>query len=994
MKVGELLVAMGVDFSQYEKDLDRAEKRAQKTGLNIGDIFKNAMSFTLGMGIFEAVKSGFRAIAGSALDFNSMMERATIGFTTMLGSAEKTKSFLQDLQDFSDKTPFEFPELQESAKMLMAFGFEAKDVLPIMKAVSDAAAGLGGGSETINRIMFALGQMKTAGRVTAQDMMQLTSVGISAWDMLAKAIGKTVPEVKKLAEDGLIPADKAVNILVAGMEGRFKDLMKNMENTWQGITSTIKDTLRSITGKATEGAFEGLKNWLKGVRDWLQRFKNEMQQGGFNYAIGKMFGPNVLSDFQMISAALRSIWQIIVGVFNTIKNNWNIFGPIIKGVLLYFVSFKLATIAVNAATKAVGLFKSVNLALAGASTVTSGAIGFLNSVVVYYKVLMLEATVSTGIFSRALTAARAAIIAVWTALGPVGWATIAISALIVAGIALYKNWDKVRYYGLQAWGALKVGIAYVVYAIVSYYKLILGWIPVVGKALSNMQNKIKASIQNEKSIMAQRKSTYVAAGDELKQVKEAQDKVNQATKNASQQTRKNTNALKQQSKAASDNLQSFDEVHAIMQEIADESVKMPEANISELEYDFNNIEFPKFNLNDSLKETFGGIGDYFVTLWDDVKEKSSSKWDEYKKMLIDKWNNIKQNASEHWQRIKESIFEKISALDLASIWDRIKTNAIQKWEEFKTSVREVVNGVRKFSIEDTWNSIVSWFDTSIWNPIRTNAINKWTEFKTAIKPAIEQAKNFSIVDVWNSIKGWFENLWGDITTKAKEKWTEFKIAINPHVIIIKNSLLSIWDKLKTELPKIFLDAADKVKSKATEIADKIKHPFNYAKEKISEIIEDAKNWGKNLVKNIIDGINSMIDKVRETASKVASTISNFIGFHSPAKEGPGSDADKWAPNLMKMYAQGIYSNIGNIQAAVKATAGVLQGLNTSFENNIASAVGTAILQAMQINNSMNSTGQNKDIVIQIDGTTLARVLLPKIDGELQRLGRPALIKTT
>ncbi|WDU82270.1 tape measure protein [Caloramator sp. Dgby_cultured_2] len=496
------------------------------------------MSLSLGMGIFEAVKSGFRAIAGSALDFNSMMERATIGFTTMLGSAQKAQDFLNKMGKFASSTPFEYPDLLDASQRLMAMGFSADEVLPTLKAVGDAMAGMGKGANEINGVIYALGQMRMAGRVNAQDMMQLVNQGVPAWQILAEAMGKTTAEVRKMSEQGLIPAEYAVNVLINGMEKRFPNMMKNMENTWQGVTSTIKDIWRMTIGAMTQGLFKGITGWLRKVRDFAQEFYSAFQQGGIENAIRKMFGPNVLSDFQMVSAALRSIWQIIVGVFNTIKNNWNIFGPIIKGVLLYFVSFKLATIAVNAATKAVSLFRAINLALIGESTITSGIIGLLSRAVGIYRVQLKLAAMEGVTLTGVLAKLRVAIFSVWTAIGPVGWVVMAISALIVAGIALYKNWDKVRYYGLQAWGALKVGIAYVAYAIVSYYKLILGWIPVVGKALSDMQNKIKASIQNEKSIMAQRKSTYQAAGDELKQVKQAQDKASQAANNATKQTQK------------------------------------------------------------------------------------------------------------------------------------------------------------------------------------------------------------------------------------------------------------------------------------------------------------------------------------------------------------------------------------------------------------------------------------------------------------------------
>jgi hypothetical protein len=64
--------------------------------------------------------------------------------------------------------------------------------------------------------------------------------------------------------------------------------------------------------------------------------------------------------------------------------------------------------------------------------------------------------------------------------------------------------------------------------------------------------------------------------------------------------------------------------------------------------------------------------------------------------------------------------------------------------------------------------------------------------------------------------------------------------------------------------------------------------------------------------------------------------------------------------------------------------------NTGFVDAIASAVGTAVLSAIQFNADNKQQG---DIVIQIDGTTLARVLNPYSQKEISRIG-PAMITTT
>jgi len=275
--VGQVVAKLSLDTKEYEKGLRKAETQASKAGLSIGAFFKNAFSVAAGMTIFETIKGGFEATVKAAIDFNSMLQTAQIGFATMLGSAEKAQKFLEDMADFAVKTPFEYPELLEASKRMLAYGFAAEEVLPTLRAVGDASAALGSGSVGIDRITLALGQIRAKGKLSAEEMRQLTEAGIPAWHMLAEAMGTTVPALQDMVSKGLIPGYKAVEMLTAGMTKRFGGMMASMENTWQGVTSSIKDIWRMTFGTLTQTLFGGLNNMLIQVRDFMAAFYSYLQ---------------------------------------------------------------------------------------------------------------------------------------------------------------------------------------------------------------------------------------------------------------------------------------------------------------------------------------------------------------------------------------------------------------------------------------------------------------------------------------------------------------------------------------------------------------------------------------------------------------------------------------------------------------------------------------------------------------------------------------------
>lgn len=292
----------------------------------------------------------------AGINFNAMKEQAQTAFTTMLGSGQEARRFLDDLQSFAAKTPFEFPELVTAAQRMKAMGFEAGAVIPTLTSIGDAVAGLGGGAETINRVVTAFGQIQARGKAAAQEMMQLTEAGIPAWKYLADAIGVSVPEAMKLVERGAVDAQTTISAVRSGMDRDFGGMMAQQSQTWNGMVSTVKDNTRIVIGEAVKPMFEVLKKGLEQSMTWFEDHKAEVigtarEIGGAMANLGELVLSTAsaiaelnrqLSIFGGISGSLdklmpffglaaqgpsnsRSLWDSIKGMFD-IEGNLG-FGP-------------------------------------------------------------------------------------------------------------------------------------------------------------------------------------------------------------------------------------------------------------------------------------------------------------------------------------------------------------------------------------------------------------------------------------------------------------------------------------------------------------------------------------------------------------------------------------------------------------------------------------------------------------------------------------------
>lgn len=69
------------------------------------------------------------------------------------------------------------------------------------------------------------------------------------------------------------------------------------------------------------------------------------------------------------------------------------------------------------------------------------------------------------------------------------------------------------------------------------------------------------------------------------------------------------------------------------------------------------------------------------------------------------------------------------------------------------------------------------------------------------------------------------------------------------------------------------------------------------------LVEEAKEWWKNLVKMFIWWLTDMFPDFVAGVKNLASTIADYLWFHSPTKEGPAKDSDKWMPNFISMLSQ-------------------------------------------------------------------------------------------
>lgn len=301
--VASLQVVVGAKIDGLRKEIDSAQKiLKQKFGSKGLGISESSLEVLGGLGVAIA------GIGAASVKAAADMEQTRKAFTTLLKDATLAKDFLAELETFAANTPFELPGLLQASKKMLAFGFTAQQVIPVLTAVGDSAAALGMGQDGIDRLTIAIGQMQAKGKVSAEEMLQLAEAGVPAWQMLADAMGTSIPQAMKMAEKGTIDSATGIQAIISGMNSKFGGMMQEQSSTINGMLSNIQDsigqTMVVIGDEITEGL--DLKPALKEAQDDLSDFAAKVKSSGIAEAIRDTVPPAAGATIAAFAAVLTA----------------------------------------------------------------------------------------------------------------------------------------------------------------------------------------------------------------------------------------------------------------------------------------------------------------------------------------------------------------------------------------------------------------------------------------------------------------------------------------------------------------------------------------------------------------------------------------------------------------------------------------------------------------------------------------------------------------
>lgn len=209
-----------------------------------------------------------------------------------------------------------------------------------------------------------------------------------------------------------------------------------------------------------------------------------------------------------------------------------------------------------------------------------------------------------------------------------------------------------------------------------------------------------------------------------------------------------------------------------------------------------------------------------------------------------------------------------------------------------------------------------------------------------------------ISTTWNATKAVVNTAMNGIKSVVSATWNAMPDIVQNPMNQVKDAVLSIWDNIKNGIGE-----------RLGGVRDAVSGAMNAVYQAVMEKVNSSWSWGRDLMQNLINGLNYMLGNLINTVADVARAISDYLHFSVPDK-GPLTEFESWMPDFMKGLADGINKSKRYVE---KAISGVADAMTISMQSDFnvymsgvtCTMVGTGVTTVVNNYNIDNSRTVNQ-----------------------------------
>lgn len=252
------------NLKRFQQGLDRVERSAVAAGHAI------AATAALAGG---ALAVGMGLVGKSVLQTASTFEKLQMQLEILEGSSQAAGERMAWLRKFALNTPLDLKGATDAYVRLKNYGMDPMN--GSLQALVDTNAMMAGGQAELEGIIVGVGQAWSKQKLQAEEANQLLERGVPVWELLAKAMGKTVPEVMKLSEQGKV-GRKEILLLIEAMGKRAEGASEKFSKSFAGIMDKVVEQWTDFKKLiADSGFFARAKIGFESILETLGRWQSD-----------------------------------------------------------------------------------------------------------------------------------------------------------------------------------------------------------------------------------------------------------------------------------------------------------------------------------------------------------------------------------------------------------------------------------------------------------------------------------------------------------------------------------------------------------------------------------------------------------------------------------------------------------------------------------------------------------------------------------------------
>ncbi|MBQ9253226.1 MAG: hypothetical protein IJ180_00460 [Bacteroidales bacterium] len=238
---------------QIQSQVDASGRIFENVAGKVG-MLTNALQAFIGI----QVANGISGFISKMINVRAEFQNIEASMEVFLGSADKAKSFLDDLQSYAFNNVFEFEDLAKASESLLGFGTSAEETIDVIDKLSNIASGL---HVPLQELVDLYNKAKSSPKLMTEDIAQWERKGLPVIKQLAEEMGggiKKEQELRANISKGVIKFEDLEKVInrVNAEGGMFAGMMQKKMDTLGDSIGLLEDNITNMfneLGQMAEG---------------------------------------------------------------------------------------------------------------------------------------------------------------------------------------------------------------------------------------------------------------------------------------------------------------------------------------------------------------------------------------------------------------------------------------------------------------------------------------------------------------------------------------------------------------------------------------------------------------------------------------------------------------------------------------------------------------------------------------------------------------------